>query len=85
MSAQKTPTLSDTIPAYEILLCALCEAKTVLPQLGDTIDVCIWKIEEHMNIERRRPLYALSISTFCSTPDTNIISLLMYSVSKFFI
>lgn len=63
MSAQKTPTLCDAIPAYEILLCAFREAKTVLPRLSEAIDECIRKIEEYMNIERRKPIYALSIST----------------------
>ncbi|KAI0053799.1 hypothetical protein FA95DRAFT_1481369, partial [Auriscalpium vulgare] len=61
LSFEQTPTLPHVIPAYELLLTMLQDCRTTLPRISAAIDECIRKIQQYMNIERRKPIYALSI------------------------
>ncbi|KAI0060763.1 hypothetical protein BV25DRAFT_1806882, partial [Artomyces pyxidatus] len=62
LSFEQTPTLPHVIPSYELLVTMLRDAQVTLPRIRPAIQEAIRKIEEYMNIERQKPIYAVSIS-----------------------
>lgn len=62
LCAEKTPTLTSVLPAYEDLLEMLRAYKIICPQLNHTISTCITKIEEYVNKSRKTRIYALAMS-----------------------
>ena|ERR1700722_1949678 len=62
LSAEKTPTLSIALPAYEMLLVAWTNLKAAIPELSHYIQVGIAKILEYVSKGRRSRVYALAMS-----------------------
>jgi hypothetical protein len=64
LSAEKTPTLSMALPAYELLVVAWTDLAKEIPELSHYIKVGISKIMEYISKGRRSRIYALAMSTF---------------------
>jgi hypothetical protein len=64
LSADKTPTLSQAIPAYEALVHAWSNLQQKLPELAHYIGVGIAKIQEYVAKGRTSRVYALAMSKF---------------------
>ncbi|KAM6491195.1 hypothetical protein JOM56_013435, partial [Amanita muscaria] len=62
LSADKTPTLSQAIPAYEALVKAWLNLQQQLPELAHYIGVGIAKIQEYVAKGRTSRIYALAMS-----------------------
>ncbi|KAJ7721832.1 hypothetical protein DFH07DRAFT_867753 [Mycena maculata] len=62
LSAEKTPTLSAALPAFEILLESWIDLQTKLPMLSHYIGVGIVKIQEYAAKGRKTRAYALAMS-----------------------
>jgi hypothetical protein len=62
LSAEKTPTLSVALPAYELLLNSWLHLQTELPMLKHYIGVGIDKIQEYVDKGRKSRIYALAMS-----------------------
>ena len=65
LSAEKTPTLSMALPAYELMLNSWRHQQRAYPQLASVIGIGIDKIEEYMMHTRKTRAYALSMSVYC--------------------
>lgn len=65
LSAEKTPTLSVTLPAYMLLIATLKDLVEVLPHIAFAIDVAIIKLEEYVEKSCKSSLYTLSMSKSC--------------------
>ncbi|KAJ7235800.1 hypothetical protein C8J57DRAFT_1088647, partial [Mycena rebaudengoi] len=61
LSAEKTPTLSVALPAYELLLNSWLHLQTELPMLKHYIGVGIDKIQEYVDKGRKSRIYALAM------------------------
>ncbi|OSD06551.1 hypothetical protein PYCCODRAFT_1442690 [Trametes coccinea BRFM310] len=61
VSAEKTPTLSYVLPAYELLVDAWKSLRQALPPLKHYLDLGIAKIEEYINKSRKSRVYALAM------------------------
>jgi hypothetical protein len=61
LSAEKTPTLSQAIPAYEMVVQAWFDLQKVLPELAHYIGVGIAKIQEYVAKGRTSRVYALAM------------------------
>ncbi|KAJ6473957.1 hypothetical protein C8R47DRAFT_1053485 [Mycena vitilis] len=61
LSAEKTPTLSAALPAFELLLDSWINLQQELPMLGHYIGVGITKIQEYVNKGRKTRAYALAM------------------------
>ncbi|KAJ7696975.1 hypothetical protein B0H17DRAFT_1266691, partial [Mycena rosella] len=61
LSAEKTPTLSAALPAFEMLLDCWINLQTQLPMLAHYIRVGIVKIQEYVNKGRKTRVYALAM------------------------
>ncbi|KAJ6552172.1 hypothetical protein B0H10DRAFT_1262256 [Mycena sp. CBHHK59/15] len=66
LSAEKTPTLSVALPAFEMLLESWLSLQATLPMLAHYIGVGIVKIQEYINKGRKTRAYALAMSTSLS-------------------
>jgi hypothetical protein len=64
LSAERTPTLSMALPAYEMLVISWTELKKAIPELSHYIDLGISKIMEYVSKGRRSRIYALAMSEF---------------------
>jgi hypothetical protein len=62
LSAEKTPTLSFALPAFEILVDSLLQKQKVIPELSHFIGVGISKIIEYSRKCRQSRIYALVLS-----------------------
>lgn len=62
LCAEKTPTLSCVLPAYEDLFEMLKAYKIICPHLNCAISTCIAKIEEYVNKSRKTRIYAFAMS-----------------------
>jgi len=62
LSAEKTPTLSFALPAFEILIDSLLQKQKVIPELSHFIGVGIFKIVEYSRKCRQSRVYALALS-----------------------
>lgn len=62
ISAEKTPTLTVALPAYEHLLTLLKGFKTLNPEIGDAVQASIEKLEEYFEKTRQTPIYAVAMS-----------------------
>ncbi len=62
LSAEKTPTLSVALPAFEMLVNAWTNLQAVLPELLHYIGVGIHKIHEYVQKGRQSCIYALAMS-----------------------
>ncbi|KAF7372144.1 Dimer-Tnp-hAT domain-containing protein [Mycena venus] len=61
LSAEKTPTLSMALPAFELLLKSWLQMQQTLPELAHYIGVGIAKIQEYVNKGRKSRVYALAM------------------------
>ena len=61
LSAEKTPTLSVAMPAFELLLSAWKKLQIELPELAHFIGVSIAKIQEYVEKGRSSRIYALAM------------------------
>ncbi|KAJ6462092.1 hypothetical protein C8R45DRAFT_841836, partial [Mycena sanguinolenta] len=61
LSAEKTPTLSAALPAFELLLESWINLQLELPMLAHYIGVGIVKIQEYVNKGRKSRVYALAM------------------------
>ncbi|KAJ7633847.1 hypothetical protein DFH06DRAFT_1004046, partial [Mycena polygramma] len=61
LSAEKTPTLSLALPAFELLLVSWLNLQKELPELAHYIGVGITKIQEYVNKGRKSRIYALAM------------------------
>ena len=68
LSAEKTPTLSMALPAYELLLLSWRRQQQHFPHLADAIGTGIDKIEEYVAHSRKTRAYALSMSVCATLP-----------------
>jgi hypothetical protein len=66
LSAERTPTLSMALPAYELLVVSWTELKKAIPELSHYIDLGISKIMEYVSKGRRSRVYALAMSKWNS-------------------
>ncbi|KAK6996343.1 ribonuclease H-like domain-containing protein [Favolaschia claudopus] len=66
LSAEKTPTLSMALPAFELLLLNWLCLMEELPELAHYIGVGVHKIQEYVHKGRKSRIYALAMSTFQS-------------------
>jgi hypothetical protein len=62
LSAEKTPTLSVALPAFEMLVNAWTNLQVVIPELSHYIGVGIHKIREYVQKGRQSRIYALAMS-----------------------
>ena len=62
LSAEKTPTLSVALPAFEMLVNAWTNLQAVLPELSHYIGVGVYKIREYVQKGRKSRIYALAMS-----------------------
>ena len=65
LSAEKTPTLSVALPAFEMLVNAWTSLQAALPELSHYIGVGIHKIQEYVQKGRKSHIYALAMSSSC--------------------
>jgi len=65
LSAEKTPTLSVALPAFEMLVNAWTILQAALPELSHYIGVGIHKIREYVQKGRESRIYALAMSSLC--------------------
>ena len=61
LSNEKTPTLSNVLPAYEELLCMLKDSVNDFPHLSQAIEVAVSKIEEYVCKAQKTRAYTLAI------------------------
>lgn len=64
LSAEKTPTLSAALPAFEMLLDSWINLQKELPMLAHYIGAGIFKIQEYVNKGRKSRAYALAMSEY---------------------
>jgi len=62
LSAEKTPTLFFTLPAFKILVDSLLQKQKVIPKLLHFIGVGISKIIKYLRKCRQSQIYALVLS-----------------------
>jgi hypothetical protein len=65
LSAEKTPTLSMTLPAYEMLIRNWLHLQAEIPILSHYIGVGIAKLQEYATLGRKSRIYALAMSKSC--------------------
>ena len=63
LSAEKTPSLSLALPAYETLVLLWKGLAKEIPELSHYIDLGVAKIMEYVSKGRRSRIYALAMST----------------------
>lgn len=63
LSAEKTPTLSLALPAYEALVLLWKGLAKEIPELSHYIDLGVAKLMEYVSKGRRSRIYALAMST----------------------
>jgi hypothetical protein len=73
LAAEKTPTLSLALPAYEALVLMWKELAKEIPELSHYIGLGIAKIMEYVSKGRRSRIYALAMST------TNFFTTLLFT------
>ncbi|KAF9523888.1 hypothetical protein CPB83DRAFT_750385, partial [Crepidotus variabilis] len=61
LSAEKTPTLSAALPAFELLLVAWTNLQKEIPEISHYIVVSVMKIREYVEKSRSSRIYALAI------------------------
>ncbi|KAF8902744.1 hypothetical protein CPB84DRAFT_1678641, partial [Gymnopilus junonius] len=61
LSAEKTPTLSMALPAFEMLVISWLNIQKIIPELGHYIGVSIAKIQEYTRKGRQSCIYALAM------------------------
>jgi hypothetical protein len=66
LSAEKTPTLSVALPAFEMLVNSWTNLQAVLPELSHYIGVGVHKIREYVQKGRQSRIYALAMSLSCT-------------------
>jgi hypothetical protein len=64
LSAEKTPTLSMALPAFEMLVQSWLNLQKEIPGLAHYIGVGISKIQEYVQRGRQSRIYALAMSKF---------------------
>lgn len=62
LSAEKTPTLSVALPAYEIMVENLIMLQATIPELAHYIGVAIAKLQQYIALGRKSRIYALAMS-----------------------
>lgn len=63
-SHEKTPTLSTTIPTYELILSLLRSNRSLLRPLAHAVNESIARIEKYLNRARSNPVYAMSMGKY---------------------
>lgn len=74
LSAEKTPTLSYALPAYEKLIETWANLQVLIPMLSHYIGVGITKIADYSLKGRKSRIYALAMSTLFSMRDYLILT-----------
>lgn len=64
VSAEKTPTLSIAIPAYEKLLHLFKLFKATKPRIAHAVDASIEKLEGYLEKARKNPIYSIAMSVY---------------------
>jgi hypothetical protein len=67
LSAEKTPTLSVALPAFEMLVVSWSNLQKTIPELAHYIGVGIAKIQEYVRKGRQSRIYALAMSKSTSS------------------
>ena len=64
LSAERTPTLSMAIPAYEILIKKWKSLRATIPELSGYIDAGLEKLNEYVELSRNNQIFALAMGRF---------------------
>lgn len=64
LSSSRTPSLSMALPAFEVLVEAWKNTRTIIPELSHYIDVGIVKIDEYVVKSRKSRAHALAMSMY---------------------
>lgn len=67
LSAEKTPTLSNALPAYALLISYWRELSRNIPELAYVMEVGIKKVEEYVNQARTTKIYVLAMGKRCNS------------------
>ena len=64
LSAEKTPTLCDAIPAFEAMFGKWSQLRLAHPIIGSAISAGMDKLREYINLVRPIPVYTLAMGKF---------------------
>ena len=67
LSAECTPTLSLSLPVYEILIEQWKLLRVTIPELAHYIDIGIAKLKEYIGQARKSQIYALAMGMHLSS------------------
>ncbi|KAF8149540.1 hypothetical protein B0H34DRAFT_667783 [Crassisporium funariophilum] len=76
LSAEKTPTLSLALPAFELLLINWTVIQSTIPELAHYIGVGMHKIREYVEKGRKSQIYALAMSMYIYLSPTSYLIIL---------
>ncbi|KAF5373365.1 hypothetical protein D9757_009741 [Collybiopsis confluens] len=62
LSAEKTPTLCDAIPAFEAMVAKWSDLKSIYPRLSYALEAGLAKLQDYINLVRPVPAYTLAMA-----------------------
>lgn len=73
LSREKTPSLCETIPAYNAIITWWKELQVAKPQFAEVIEAGIQKLAQYQSCLSTAPAYVLSICAFTYFPTLLVV------------